>query len=102
MGPCPQWELFLAAMGQNSSGQGTLDAGGNNEDDQGGEGDNVDTGVSPSENTRLPTSAPRERGLAEQMEEVREAGLGGRFNRMDQGLLESWSGPNSNTSELRD
>ena len=62
----------------------------------------MDIGVSPSENTRLPTSAPRERGLAEQMEEVREAGLGGRFNRMDQGLLESWSGPNSNTSELRD
>ena len=89
-------------MGQNSSGQGTLDAGSNNEDDQGGEGDNVDTGASPSENTRLPTSALRERGLAEQMEEVREAGLGGRFNRMDQGLLESWSGPNSNTSELRD
>ena len=36
------------------------------------------------------------------MEEVREAGLGGWFNGMDQGLLESWSGPNSDASKSQD
>ena len=41
--------------------------------------------------------------MVEQMEEeVREADLGGWFNGMDQGLPESWSGPNSNGSELQD
>ena len=35
-------------------------------------------------------------------EERREAGLGGWFNGMDQRLLESWSGPNSNASKLQD
>ena len=35
-------------------------------------------------------------------EEAREAGLGGWFNGMDQGLPESWSGPNSNGSKLQD
>ena len=39
----------------------------------------------------------------EEMErEVREAGLWGWFNRIEQGLLESWSGPNSNTSSTQD
>ena len=96
-------ELFLAVMGQSSLEQGMLDAGGNDKDDQdGGEGSG-DAGASPSESMRLETPALRERGLVEQMEEeAREAGLGGWFNGMDQGLLESWSGPNSNVAKLQD
>ena len=96
-------ELFLAAMGQSSLEQGTLDAGGNNKDDQGREGGSRGAGASPSGSMRPETPAPWERGLVEQMEEeVREAGLGGWFNGMDQGVLESWSGPNSDMSELQD
>ena len=34
--------------------------------------------------------------------EVREAGLGGWFNRMEQRLPESWSRPNSNTLLTQD
>ena len=34
--------------------------------------------------------------------EVKEAGVGGWFNGMDQGLPESWSGPNSNVSASQD
>ena len=40
-------ELFLAAMGQSSLEQGTLDAGGNNKDDQGREGGSRGAGASP-------------------------------------------------------
>ena len=95
--------MFLAVMGQNSSEQGMLDAGGNDEDDQDGGEDNVGVGVSLLGNMRLETPALRERGLVEKMEEeVREAGLGGWFNGMDQGLLESWSGPNSDVSDSQD
>ena len=39
-------ELFLAAMGQSSSDQGTLDVGGDNEDNQDGGEDNGDAGAS--------------------------------------------------------
>ena len=35
-------------------------------------------------------------------EEAREAGLGGWFNGIDQMLLESWDGPNSNASKTQD
>ena len=81
-------------MGQSLLEQGMLGAGGDNEDDQDGEGDNVGAGVSLSGNMRPPTPAPRERGLVEQMEEeVREAGLGGWFNRIDQGLRRVGVGP---------
>ena len=88
------WELFLAVMGQSSSEQETLDAGGDNEDNKDGGEDNAGTGVSPSGSTRLvtpelSTPALREMGLVEQMEEeAREAGLGGWFNGMDQGTRE--------------
>ena len=43
-------------------------------------------------------------GLIIEMEEVREAGLGGWFNRKSQGdaFVESWSGPNSNVSTSQD
>ena len=83
-------ELFLAAMGQSSSDQGTLDVCGNDEDDEDGGEDNGDTGASSGENTRVESPMLREVGLVEEMErEVREAGLGGWFNGMDQGLPES-------------
>ena len=96
-------ELFLAVMGQSSLDQGTQESDGDNEDNQDGGEDNVGAGASPSGNMRPLTPAPRERGLIKQMEEeVKEAGLGGWFNRMDQGLPESWSGPNSDTSESQD
>ena len=42
--------------------------------------------VSPLGSMRPEMPALRERGLVEQMEEAREAGLGGWFNGMDQGL----------------
>ena len=70
-------ELFLVAMGQSSSEQGMLDAGGDDEDDQdGGEGSGG-AGASPSGSMRLETTAPRERGLVEQMEEEGRLVLGG-------------------------
>ena len=96
-------ELFLVVIGQSSLEQGTSDAGGNNEDDQDrGEGSGG-VGVSLLGSMRPETPAPRKRGLVEQMEEeAREAGLGGWFNGMDQGLLESWSGPNSDASKSQD
>ena len=70
--------MFLAAMGQSSSEQGTLDAGGDNGDNQDGGVGSGGTGASLLGNTRPPTPSLRERGLVEQMEEeVREAGLRG-------------------------
>ena len=46
---------------------------------------------------------PREGRVIVTMErEVKEAGVGGWFNGMDQGLPESWSGPNSNVSASQD
>ena len=53
---------------------------------------------------RPATPAPRERGLIEQMEEVREAGLGGWFNGEDQRdvLPEGWSRPNSKALSSQD
>ena len=45
----------------------------------------------------------REGGLISVMErEVEEAGAGGWFNRMDQGILESWSGHNSDVLASQD
>ena len=96
-------ELFLAAMGQSSLEQGMLDAGGNNEDDQDRGESSGGAGVFPLGSTRPGTPALREEGLVVQMErEVREAGLGGWFNRMDWELPESWSVPNSDTSSTQD
>ena len=87
-------ELFLVVMGQSSLDQGTSDAGGDDKDNQDGGEDNGDAGVSLEGSTRVESPVPREVGLVEEMErEVREAGFGGWFNGMEQGLLESWSGP---------
>ena len=95
-------ELFLAAIGQSSLEAGTWESGRDNKDNQdGGEGSGG-AGASPSGSMRLETPAPRERGLVEQMEEAREAGLGGWFNGMDQGLPESWSGSNSDVLLTQD
>ena len=49
------------------------------------------------------TPALRERGLIKQMEEeVATAGLGEWFNGNLEDIPESWSGPNSDTSETQD
>ena len=61
----------------------------NNEDNQDGREGSGGTSVSQLGSLRLETPALRERGLVEQMEEAREAGLGGWFNGMDQELPES-------------
>ena len=93
-------------MGQSSSEAGTWESGGDDEDNQAGGEGSGGAGVSPLGSmrplTRLATLEPRRHGLIKEMEEeVRVAGLGGWFNRMDQELLESWSGPDSNTSKLQ-
>ena len=52
---------------------------------------------------RVESPLPRAGGVIMEMEkEVIEAGAGGWFNGMPQGELESWSGPNSNTSTSQD
>ena len=60
----------------SSSDSGESAASGNNQDDQGGDAVNVDTGESMVE--RRDSLMPRETGLIAEMErEVMEAGLGG-------------------------
>ena len=96
-------EEYVGLMSSEGLGPEMLGSGGDNRDClDGGEGSGAD-GASIQECTRLPTPAPRERGLIKEMEEeVREAGLGGWFNRTEEGnaFTESWSGPNSNTLGL--
>ena len=90
-------------MGQSLLDQGMLDAGGNDKDNQDGGEDNVGAGVSTGESMRRDSPLPREGGLIMAMErDVEEAGAGRWFNGMDQGVLESWSGPNSDTSASQD
>ena len=80
-----------------------LGASGNDLGDQGGDADNVDVGVSMEENMKRDSPLPQEVGLIAQMEEeAREAGLGGRFNRNPEDVLESWSGSNSNMLASQD
>ena len=75
---------------------GTSDASGSNQDDQGGEGDNGDTGASMEGSMRRDSLMPWEGGLITEMErEVMEAGAGGWFNGNPEEVPESWSGPNS-------
>ena len=76
-------------------------ASGDNSEDQGGEGDNMDAG----ESTEVRRDSPmlRETGLIAEMErEVTEAGAGGWFNRNPEDVLESWSGANSDVSASQD
>ena len=76
---------------------------GDGPDNQGGDEDNVDTGVSTGESMRRDSPMPREGGLIAEMErEAEEAGLGGWFNGNPEDVLESWSGANSNTSASQD
>ena len=90
-------------MGGSSLEAKTLDASGNGADDQDGGEDSGDTGASLEGSTRVESPMPREGGLITEMErEAMEAGAGGWFNGMSQGELESWSGPNSNTSASQD
>ena len=84
-------------------GGGTSGVSGDNLDDQGGDGDNVDGGVSPQESMRRDSLMPREEGLIAQMErEAEEAGLGGWFNGNPEDVPESWSGSNSIASTSQD
>ena len=80
----------------------STDPNSNNEDNQNGGEGSGGTSASLLGSLRPGTPAPRERGLVEQIEEAREAGLGGWFNGMDQELPESWSGPNSDMSRSQD
>ena len=76
-------------------------ASGNNQDDQGGDVVNADTG--PSLEMRRDSPMPRETGLIEEMErEAMEAGAGGWYNGNPEEILESWSGANSNASASQD
>ena len=86
------------------SGLLTSESGGGEEVGQVGGEDREEGGVAILVSMRLSTPAPRERGLIKEIEEeAREAGLGGWFNGEDQsGLLESWSGPNSNALTSQD
>ena len=87
----------------SSSEAETLGASGVNPIDQGGDEDNVGTGVSTGESMRRDSPMPREGGLIEEMErEAMGAGLGGWFNRNPEDVPESWSGANSNTSASQD
>ena len=79
-----------------------LDAGGDNKDNQDMGEDSRDAGASTGGSMRVESPMLREVGLVEMEREARESGLGGWFNGMEQGLLESWSGPNSNASSSQD
>ena len=95
--------VVLGLMADSSLDQETSDASGDGADDQdGGEG-RGDTGVSLEGSTRMDSPLLREDGLITTMErEAEEAGAGRWFNRMDQGIPESWSGPNSDMSASQD
>ena len=92
------------AMERESSSEAeTSDASGDGGDDQDGGEDNRGAGASLEESTRVESPMPQEGGLIVEMErEATEAGAGGWFNGMDQGVPESWSGPNSDTSASQD
>ena len=88
----------------NSKGlsRSTESGGGNKGVWDGGEG-NRGTGASSQESLPRETTPPREEGIIEQMErEAVEAGLWGWFNREDQRIVESWSGPSSDVSASQD
>ena len=85
----------------SSSGSRGSAASGDGLDDQGGDAVSVDAGESTE--LRRDSPMPRETGLIEKMErEAMEAGLGGWFNGNPEGVLESWSGANSDASASQD
>ena len=82
---------------------GMSGASGDNQDNQGGDEVNMDTGASTEESMRRDSLMLREVGLIKQMErEVEEAGLGGWFNGNLEEVLESWSGSNSRVLASQD
>ena len=82
---------------------GMSGASGNGLDNQGGDEDNMDAGVSTEESMRRDSLMPQEGGLIAEMErEVMEAGLGGWFNNNPEEVPESWSGANSDASASQD
>ena len=82
---------------------GTSGASGDGPDDQGGDKDNVVSGVSPRESTRQDSLMAPTQGLITSMErDAEEAGLGGWFNGNPEDVPESWSGSNSNASASQD
>ena len=82
---------------------GTSGASGDGPDNQSGDEDNMDVGVSPQESMRQDSPIPREEGLIVQMErEAMEAGLGGWFNGNLEDIPESWSGANSDALASQD
>ena len=82
---------------------GTLGASGDDQDNQGGDAGNGDTGASTEESMRQDSPMPWEGGLIAEMErEVMEAGAGGWFNGNPEEVLESWSGRNSVASASQD
>ena len=84
------------------SGSGGLAASGDDQDNQGGDMDNVDVGLS-MEVMRRDSPMPRETGLIVEMErEVMEAGVGGWFNSNPEEVPESWSGANSDALASQD
>ena len=86
----------------SSSEAETSGASGNSLDNQGGDVVNTVVGES-TEAMRRDSPMPREGGLIAEMErEATETGLGGWFNRNPEDVLESWSGPNSDTSASQD
>ena len=96
--------MIKGAMERESLSEAkTSDASGDGGDDQDGGEDNGGAGTSLEESTRVESPMPQEGGLIAEMErEATETGAGGWFNRMDQGIPESWSGPNSDTSASQD
>ena len=89
-------EGVIEREGLDSSAAGTLDASGDDQDDQGGDTGSGGAGVSLEGSMRVESPMPWEGGLITEMErEAMEAGAGGWFNRVDQEVPESWSGRNS-------
>ena len=82
---------------------GMSDASGDGQDDQGGDVVNADNGESMA-SRRRDSLMPQETRLIMEMErEAMEAGLGGWFNgNLEDVILESWSGPNSEASASQD
>ena len=75
---------------------GTLDASGNNQDNQGGDAGSRGIGASLEGSMRVESPILWEGGLIAEMErEATEAGAGGWFNGNPEDAPESWSGPNS-------
>ena len=86
-----------------SSEHETSGASGEDRGDQGGDEDSRDDGVFPQGSMRRDSPLPPTQGLIALMErEAEEAGLGGWFNGNLEGVLESWSGANSDTSASQD